>query len=153
MFSRLECQKEQHIFYLILQVQVRLLVIISNHMQECRSLPVLSDWIQKSTNTDCYFIRRVWIYQRGNQNSHIEEQTTQWPNEKLQKDKQRSTKHTQEPKRKVRLVLFLFCIHDVINIVLSRLWTARYRCACHLLNTLYNVSHPLCTFYKRGQPW
>ena len=33
--------------------------IISNHMQECRSLPVLSDWIQKSTNTDCYFIRRV----------------------------------------------------------------------------------------------
>ena len=34
-------------------------------------------------------------YQRGNHNQHMEEeQTTQWPNEKVQKDKQRSTKHT-----------------------------------------------------------
>ena len=39
--------------------------------------------------------RRVWRYQRGNQNPHIEEeQTTIWPKEKVQKDKQRSTKHT-----------------------------------------------------------
>jgi hypothetical protein len=39
--------------------------------------------------------RRVWRYQRGNQKPYIEEvQTTQWPNEKVQKDKQRSTKHT-----------------------------------------------------------
>ena len=31
----------------------------------------------------------------GNQNLYIkEEQTTQWPKEKVQKDKQRSTKHT-----------------------------------------------------------
>jgi len=30
----------------------------------------------------------------GNQNTYIEEeQTTQWPKEKVQKDKQRSTKH------------------------------------------------------------
>jgi hypothetical protein len=36
-------------------------------------------------------LRRVWRYQRGNQNSYIEEE--QWPNEKGQKDKQRSTKH------------------------------------------------------------
>jgi hypothetical protein len=37
--------------------------------------------------------RRVWRYQRGNQNPYIEEeQTTQW--QKAQKDKQRSTKHT-----------------------------------------------------------
>jgi hypothetical protein len=37
--------------------------------------------------------KRVWRYQRGNQNPHIEEeQTTQW--QKAQKDKQRSTKHT-----------------------------------------------------------
>jgi len=37
---------------------------------------------------------RVWRYQRGNQNSYIEEeQTTQWPKEEVQKDKQRSTKH------------------------------------------------------------
>ena len=32
---------------------------------------------------------------KGNQNPYIEEkQTTQWPEEKLQKDKERSTKHT-----------------------------------------------------------
>jgi hypothetical protein len=37
--------------------------------------------------------RRVWRYQRGNQNPYIEEeQTTQWPKEKVQKDKQRSRK-------------------------------------------------------------
>jgi hypothetical protein len=40
-------------------------------------------------------IRRLWRYQRGNQNLYIEEeQTTQWPKEKVQKDKQRLTKHT-----------------------------------------------------------
>jgi hypothetical protein len=34
-------------------------------------------------------------YQRSNHNPFIEEeQTTQWPKEKVQKDKQRSTKHT-----------------------------------------------------------
>jgi hypothetical protein len=39
--------------------------------------------------------RKVWRYQRGNHNPYIEEeQTTQWPKEKAQKDKQRSTKHT-----------------------------------------------------------
>jgi hypothetical protein len=33
------------------------------------------------------------LYQRGNRNPYTEEeQTTQWPNEKVQKDKQRSTK-------------------------------------------------------------
>jgi hypothetical protein len=43
--------------------------------------------------------RRVWRYQRGNQNPYIEEeQTTQWPKEKVQKDKQRSTKHTYKTK-------------------------------------------------------
>jgi hypothetical protein len=31
--------------------------------------------------------RRVWRYQKGNQNPYIEEeQTTQWPNEKVQKN-------------------------------------------------------------------
>ena len=41
------------------------------------------------------FTRRVWRNQRGNQNPYIkEEQTTQLPKEKVQKDKQRSTKHT-----------------------------------------------------------
>jgi hypothetical protein len=40
--------------------------------------------------------------QRDNQNPYIEEeQTIQWPNEKVQKDKQRSTKHTHTSKDRV----------------------------------------------------
>jgi hypothetical protein len=47
-------------------------------------------------------IRRVWRYQRGNQNPYIEEeQTKQWPKEKVQKDKQQSTKHTYKTKDRV----------------------------------------------------
>ena len=34
----------------------------------------------------------------NNQNPYIEEQTTQWPREKVQNDKQRSTKHTHKTK-------------------------------------------------------
>jgi hypothetical protein len=45
--------------------------------------------------------RRVWRYQRGNQNPYIEEvQTTRWPKGKVQKDKQRSTKHIHKTKDK-----------------------------------------------------
>jgi hypothetical protein len=44
-------------------------------------------------------LRRGWRYQRGNQNPYIEEeQTTQWPKEKGQKNKQWSTKHTHQTK-------------------------------------------------------
>ena len=44
-------------------------------------------------------VRRVWRYQRGNQNPYIDEgQTTQWPKEK---DKQRSTKHTHKTNDRV----------------------------------------------------
>ena len=32
------------------------------------------------------FLRTVWRYQRGNKNPYIEEQTTQWAKEKVQKD-------------------------------------------------------------------
>ena len=40
--------------------------------------------------------------QKGNRNPYIEEeQTTQWPEEKGQKDKQRSTKHTIKTKDRV----------------------------------------------------
>ena len=47
-------------------------------------------------------VKRVSRYQRGNQNPYIEEeQTTQWPKEKVQKDKQRSTKHTYNNKDRV----------------------------------------------------
>jgi hypothetical protein len=49
-----------------------------------------------------YFWRRVWRHQRGNQNPYIEEeQTTQWSIEKVQKDKQWSTKHTYKTKDRV----------------------------------------------------
>ena len=41
------------------------------------------------------------IPKRGNQNLYIEEQTTQWPKEKVQKNKQRSTKHTYKTKDRV----------------------------------------------------
>jgi hypothetical protein len=37
----------------------------------------------------------------GNQNLYIEEQTIQWPQEKVQRDKQRSIKHTQKTKDRV----------------------------------------------------
>jgi hypothetical protein len=48
------------------------------------------------------FLRGVWRYQRGNQNPYIEEeQTTQWTKEKVQEDKQRSTKHTHKSKDRV----------------------------------------------------
>ena len=43
-------------------------------------------------------------YQRGNQNLYIEEQKTQWPKEKVQKDKQRLTKHTYKIKDRVTRV-------------------------------------------------
>ena len=44
---------------------------------------------------DYVFRRRAWRYQRGNQNPKVEEgQTTQWPKEKGQKNKKRSTKQT-----------------------------------------------------------
>ena len=42
---------------------------------------------------------RKWLL--PNQNLNIEEQTTQWPKEKAQKDKQRSTKHTHKTKDRV----------------------------------------------------
>ena len=49
-----------------------------------------------------WIIKRVWRYQSGNQNPYIEEeQTTQWSKEKVQKDKQRSTKHKYETKDRV----------------------------------------------------
>jgi hypothetical protein len=48
------------------------------------------------------YSRGIWRYHMGNQNPYIEEeQTTQWPKEKVQKDKQRSTKHTYKTKDRV----------------------------------------------------
>jgi len=68
--------------------------------------PILTVRTMSVTNWGIYFvqlaIRRVWRYQRGIKIPYIEEeQTTQWPKEKVQKDKQRSTKHTYKAKDRV----------------------------------------------------
>ena len=56
----------------------------------------------KKINFKILRLRRVWRYQKGNQNPYIEEeQTKQWTKEKVQKDKQRSTKHTHKTKEQV----------------------------------------------------
>ena len=61
---------------------------------------VYSIWMKVKTYVTSFAERRVWRYQRGNQNLYIEEeQTTQWP--KVQKDKQRSTKHTHKTKDRI----------------------------------------------------
>jgi hypothetical protein len=53
--------------------------------------------IKVGTKARFQHLRRVWRYQRGNQNSYIEEeQTTQSPKEKVQ-----STKHTYKTKDRV----------------------------------------------------
>jgi len=52
------------------------------------------------TNNTVEFTRRVWRYQRANQNPYIEEQTTQWPKEKSAKginnDLQNTTQKTKD---------------------------------------------------------
>ena len=51
-------------------------------------------------------VRIACRYQKGNQNPYIEEeQTTQWPKEKVQKDKQRSIKHTYKTEDRVIILL------------------------------------------------
>ena len=61
------------------------------------------NWHSSSLNIYLHIDRRrVWRHQRGNQNPYIEEeQTTQWPKKKVQKDQQRSTKHTYKTKDRV----------------------------------------------------
>jgi hypothetical protein len=74
-----------------------------DHCLSCCLFPlaiVLS--VLQFTVSDYTFLRRVWRYQRGNQNPYIEEeQTKKWLKEKVQEDKQRSTKHTYKTKDRV----------------------------------------------------
>ena len=67
------------------------------------SFNVRIDWLLKKKRYSLSFTIIVLFYEEfednkgGNQNPYIEEeQTTQWPKEKVQKDKQRSTKHYTE---------------------------------------------------------
>jgi hypothetical protein len=60
---------------------------------------ILADEIVNSSMT---LLRRVWWDQRGNQNPYSKEQTTQWRKEnKVQKEKQQSTRHTYKAKGRV----------------------------------------------------
>jgi hypothetical protein len=99
--------------------------------------------VRKQANTCLYqsvfeilrTLRRVWIYQRGNQNQYIEEQTTQCPKEKGQRDKQRSTKHTHKTK-------------NDSNLTKNRGWTQVLRKGKQLL---LHYWHPSCySSYKPG---
>ena len=72
---------------------------LNKNKNKCTLLHTHPDLLNISSKI---IIRRAWRYQRGNQNPYIEEeQTTQWPKEKVQKDKQRSTKHTYKTKDRV----------------------------------------------------
>ena len=56
------------------------------------------------------------ISKGGTQNPYIKEQTTQWPKEKVQMDKQRSTKQTHKTKDRVtRTPLKTLCLKRVLN--------------------------------------
>ena len=74
-----------------------------NYTQNTTVLSLTKTYIIQKIPLPCYWrTRRVWRYQRGNPNPYIEEeQTTQWPKEKVQKDKQRSTKNAYKTKDRV----------------------------------------------------
>jgi hypothetical protein len=72
-------------------IQIIQTYVYLNHMRTSENVYMLIN----------IYVRRVWRYQKGNQNPYIEEeQTTQWPKEKGQKDKQRSTKKVQKDKQR-----------------------------------------------------
>jgi hypothetical protein len=58
----------------------------------------LADEIVTSSMT---LVRRVWRDQRCNHNPYFKEQTSQWQKEKVQKEKQWSTKHIYKAKGRV----------------------------------------------------
>jgi hypothetical protein len=59
----------------------------------------------------------IQVWSIRNQNPYIEEeQTTQWPKEKVQKDKQRSTKHTHT--YIITHVLFYIFMTDVLRYII-----------------------------------
>ena len=60
-----------------------------------------------SKSFETLYTKSVGRYQRGfNQNPYIEEeQTTQWPKERVQNDKQRFTKHRHKTKDRVTRTL------------------------------------------------
>jgi hypothetical protein len=115
---------------------------------------VYTGWMNKDFLYCTFILRRVWRYQRGNQNPYIEnEQTTQWPKEKVQKDKERFTKHTHKTKDRVtqtprKLFLYRFSVYAVFgwnrfhyNKIKTVKWSAKT--LKYLLNN-YTGSTELC---------
>jgi hypothetical protein len=86
-------------------------------------------------------IRRIWRYQWGIQNPYIDEgQTTQWSKEKVQKDKQRYTRHKKIEKVNVTelydcsLIVkqhFIFSSEGVFYFILITVTKWRYMSRCH----------------------
>jgi hypothetical protein len=63
--------------------------------------------------TDIFSKKSLKIPKGGNQKPYIkEDQTAQWPKEKVQKDKQRSTKHTHKTKDRNLYTIFHFLFGD-----------------------------------------
>ena len=83
-------------YFTVIEIKRIASIILTDELTT--SLVIDTDCID-TTRPSPIILRRVWRYQRGNQNPYIEEeQTTQWPKEKVQKNKQRSTKHTYKTK-------------------------------------------------------
>jgi hypothetical protein len=62
--------------------------------------------------------KRVWRYQTCSQNPEIEEgQTTQWPKEKGQKDKQRSIKSYAEIKKSLKISMFSLATFENLKLI------------------------------------
>jgi len=75
---------------------------------------------------DYSYLRRVWRYQRGHHNPHIEEeQTTQWTKEKVHKYKQRSIKHTHKTKDRVTRTPLKTGDHFNLISAISVLWKVK----------------------------
>ena len=111
-------------------------------------------------------VRRVWRYQRGNQNPYNEEeQTTQWPKEKAQKDKQRFTKHTYKTKDRVtwtprktggelltRLAIFIDSIKPCYYIFSEYWFYVKEQLTKHEQDRYFTLKH-INTDAGRGRAW
>jgi hypothetical protein len=84
------------------KILIFITVDIFTHCQQNKKIKRADHILPEVYVTTLRRVWRVWRYQRGSKNPYIEEeQTTQWPKEKVQKNKQRSTTHTYKTKDRV----------------------------------------------------
>ena len=97
--------------------------------------------------------RRAWIYQRGNQNPYIEEQSKQWPTENVQKDKQRSTTHAHKTKDQETRIPLKFVgeirfsgsqMIEKSEIITSQKNATMMHWNMHMLSVPWNVNNLIC---------